>query len=118
MREVHPSAKDRRATVISALVNRDRVDHDRLYRPVAAAGAHGADLVHDVAAGLVGDLSEDRVFALKVRGWARGDEELRTVGALAASHARVGHGHHVRLAEVLVRADLVIERVAGAAHTA
>ena len=46
---------------------------------------------------------------------ADGDEELRAVGALAHALAGVGHGEHVGLGEVLVGADLVVERVARAA---
>ena len=44
------------------------------------------------------------------------DEELRAVGALAHPLARVRHREHVRLGEVLVGADLVVEGVARAAH--
>ena len=41
-------------------------------RSVHRAGAGGADRVHDVARGLVGDLTEDRVLAVEPRGGARG----------------------------------------------
>lgn len=46
------------------------------------------DGIDDVLA--IGDLAEDRVFAVEVGGGAVGDEELRTVGAGAG----VGHREH------------------------
>lgn len=46
------------------------------------------DGINDVLA--VGDLAEDRVFVVEVRGGTVGDEELRTVGAGSG----VGHRKH------------------------
>src|SRR6476619_2388365 len=83
---------------------------------VFGAGCAGTDLVDDVAGGLVGDLTEDRVLALEPRGGRGRDEELRAVGALAHALAGVGHGEDVGLGEVLVGADLVVERVARSAE--
>src|SRR5450631_1186473 len=102
----------------SALVDGYGVDDDGLDWLVATTGADSADLVHHVAAGLVCDLTEDRVLSLQMRRRARRDEKLRAVSALTAADAGVGHGQDVGLAEVLVRADLVVERVAVATHAA
>ena len=68
--------------------------------------------------GAVGDLTEDRVLAVEVRGGADGDEELGPVGALTHPLAGVGHGEEVGLVELLVGVDLVVVLVARAARTA
>src|SRR5690606_20591277 len=88
----------------------DRLDDDRVDRLVHRAGGGGADGVHDLTAGLVGDLAEDRVLAVEPRGGVEGDEELRAVGARAG----VGHGEQVGLVEDELGVDLVLERVARA----
>src|SRR5207249_1473405 len=72
----------------------------------------GADLEHHVHA--VGDLSEDRVSAVEVRGRAEADEKLRAAGVLA------GVGHRQRPRDVLVGVllALALDLVAGAAGAA
>ena len=63
------------------------------------------------AAAAVGDLAEDRVPPVEVRGGADRDEELRAVGARAG----VGHRQQVRPVELQLRVELVGEAVARAA---
>src|SRR6478735_3719810 len=108
-----------RARFRSALaVDRDALDDDVVDRLVTAVGRDPADLVDDLTARPVGDLAEDRVLAVEVRGGADGDEELGAVGALSHPLAGVGHGEEVGLVELLVRVDLVVVLVARAARTA
>ena len=59
------------------VVNRDGGDFIALF-----------DGIDDVLA--IGDLAENRVFSVEVRGGAMGDEELRAVGAGSG----VGHRKH------------------------
>ena len=70
----------------------------------------GADGVDDVAALLVGDLTEDGVLVGQPAGGRGGDEELRAVGARAG----VGHREQVGAVEGELGVELVLERVAGA----
>src|SRR4029078_1150317 len=108
-----------RARFRSALaVDRDALHDYVVDRLVAAVGRDPADLVDDLTARPVGDLAEDRVLAVEVRGGAVGAEELGAVGALAHPLAGVGHGEEVGLVELLVRVDLVVVLVARAARTA
>src|SRR5699024_1696624 len=103
-----------------SLLDGHRGDHDVLEGTVAHVGLDALDRVDDLLGVLVGHLAEHGVLALQVRGGAHGDEELRPVGAggaageRVAALARVGHGQHVGLVEVLL-GDLVVEGVAGAA---
>ena len=78
-------------------------------------GRHCGDRVHDLAGGVVGDLAEDRVLALKPFSGRRRNEELGAVGALAQATAGVGHGQDVGLCERQRRVDFVVEDVAGTA---
>jgi hypothetical protein len=93
----------------------DLVDDDRLERPVAGRGVGGGDRVDDLLRLVVGDLTEDRVLAVQVRGRHDGHEELRAVGAVAVLDAGVGHREQVRTVELELRVDLVVELVPGRA---
>src|SRR3954447_7817938 len=96
----------------SAALHLDGLDHDVVHRLVVAAGRRLGNGVDDVAAGLVGHLTEDRVLAVEVRGRADGDEELGAVGARAS----VGHRQQVGAVEGELGVELVAELVAGAAE--
>ncbi len=84
----------------------DRLDDDRLERPVAAVPFHERDRVGDVLAGR--DAAEDRVLAVQPRRIVDGDdEELRAV------RVRPGVRHREVAARDRVVVELVLERVAG-----
>src|SRR5215471_3516035 len=83
------------------------LDHDVPLRAVARRGRRVRDGVHDLLAVRVGDLAEDRVLAVQVRGRPDGDEELRSVG----TRAGVGHGEQVRPVELQFAVELVGELV-------
>lgn len=54
----------------------DGLDDDRVNRAIHPTGAHGGDLVDDLAGLLVGNLTEDGVPTVEVWGRGDGDEEL------------------------------------------
>ena len=89
----------------------DPLDDDLGQRPVRTVRGRGGDGVDDGARLGVGDLTEDGVPAVEVRGRRHGDEELRAVRAGAG----VRHGEQVGAVEPQVRVELVGELVAGAA---
>src|SRR5699024_1923000 len=93
----------------------DAGDDDRLDRAIPVIRGDARDVVDDLAGLVIGDLAEDGVVAVEVRGRHDGDEELGTVGAAAAALAGVGHGQQVRAIELELRVDLVVEVVARAA---
>src|SRR5215203_5867331 len=99
---------------VSATRDLDGLDDHRIDGTVAAASGSGCDRIDDVAAVLVGHLAEDGVLHVEV--WRRTDrnEELRAVRARPG----VGHGKHVRLRELQLGVELVLELVAGSAHSA
>ena len=57
------------------------------------------------------------MLALQPRGCHSGDEELRTVGAVAHAGTGIGHSQQVGVGEGQGVVDLVVEGVAGAAGT-
>src|SRR5690606_23060058 len=73
--------------------------------------------VDNLAACLVLNGTEDGVLALQPLRCSDSDEELRTVGSASANGAGVCHCEHVRLVEVEVRVDLIVELVAGATRS-
>src|SRR5215212_3311377 len=98
----------------SRLVDRDGEEALLLDRTVVPVRPDGPEPV-DHGPGLrVRHLAEDRVRTLQPRRGRRRDEELGAVRAPAAALARVRHGEHVRLREVELGVDLVVELVAGA----
>ena len=92
----------------------DRVDGDVGDRTVAGTGAGGADRVDHRPALGVGDLAEDGVLEVQVRGLGGGDEELAAVGVRSG----VGHREQVRPVEAQLGVELVGEVVARAAGAA
>ena len=87
-----------------------------LDRTVVATRRHRGDLVDDLAGRLVGDLAEDRVLAVQVRGRApRVMKNCEPLVPLAHALAGVRHRQQVGLVEDQLGVDLVVERVAGAA---
>lgn len=93
----------------------DGVDDNILEGTVTHVRCNTVELVHDFAGSWVSDLTEDGVLALQPGGGNGGDEELRTVGAAAHLDASVCHGELVRLVEVQVWVDFVVELVARSA---
>ena len=93
---------------------RDRGDNDVLERAVPRVGGDSGDRVDDLARVLVGDGSENGVLALQPLRGHGGDEELRSVGALAQAASGVGHGQNVGDREGQGGVDLVVEDVSGA----
>ena len=97
--------------------NRDALDDDVVERTVTGVAGYLGELVDNLAACLVLDRTEDGVLTLEPIGCSDGDEELRTVGSLSTNRSGVCHSEHVRLVEVQVRVDLIIELVAGATRS-
>ena len=92
----------------------DGFDDDVLGGLVAHVGGHFGDLVDDGLRRLVDHLAENRVLAVKPGRRGHGDEELRSVGPRPG----VRHGEHIRVVEVQLGVDLVLELVAGASGSA
>src|SRR3978361_1825287 len=88
-----------------------RVDRDVGDRTIRRTGARLPDRVDDRTALSVGDLTEDRVLEVQVRGRHRGDEELAAVGVRSG----VGHREEVRPVEAELGVELVAEVVTRAA---
>src|SRR6266536_390683 len=82
-------------------------------RAVARTGRGGRDRVDDLAAAVVGHLTEDGVLAVEPARLADRDEELRPVG----TGTGVRHGQQVWPVELQVGVDLVLELVSGTAPT-
>src|SRR5699024_1682550 len=89
----------------------DSLDHHVVVRTIDAVGGHTGDLRNDLLGLLVGDLTEDGVAVVQVRGGRHRDEELGAVGA----RARVGHSQQEWAVELQLRVELVLELVARAA---
>ena len=92
----------------------NRLDYDVFQWLVTAIGCHSVQCVNNLAGISVNNFTEDGVLALQPGGWNGGDEELRTVGAAAHADTRVSHSQLVRLVEVQLWVDLIIELVARA----
>ena len=86
------------------------------------ANGNSCNRIDNSLRSVVGNLTEDRVLAVEPSRSHRGDEELRAVGARdLAGHvtalAGVRHSELVGLVEDELGVNLVVEGVAGAAHT-
>ena len=93
--------------------DRDARNDDRLDGSVLRAGRNALDVENDLLRCLVGDLTKNRVSALKVRSFDRGDEELRAIRARPG----IRHGEEERSVERELRVNLITELVAGSAVT-
>ena len=86
----------------------------------AGNGVHGFELVDHCLGIVIRNLAEDGVVAVEPRGRHGGDEELGTVGAVdlavhATTQAGVRHGQQVRVVELQIRNNFIVEVVARAA---
>lgn len=93
------------------LLDLDGGDHDRLNRTVVAIRSGRRNCLNDLLGILSGDLTEDGVAVVQVRGGSNRDEELGTVGA----GARIRHSQQEGAVKLELRVELVSELVAGAA---
>lgn len=93
------------------LLDLDGGDHDRLNRTVVAIRSGRRNCLNDLLGILSGDLTEDGVAVVQVRGRSNRDEELGTVGA----GARIRHSQQEGAVKLELRVELVSELVAGAA---
>jgi len=71
----------------------------------------GRDRVDDLLRLVVGDLAEDRVLAVQMRGRHDGDEELRAVGAAAVLDPAFAIASRYGRSNWSFRVDLVVELV-------
>ena len=93
------------------LLDLDGGDHDRLNRTVVAIRSGRRNCLNDLLGILSGDLTEDGVAVVQVRGRSNRDEELGTIGA----GARIRHSQQEGAVKLELRVELVSELVAGAA---
>lgn len=93
------------------LLDLDGGDHDRLNRTVVAIRSGRRNCLNDLLGILSGDLTEDGMAVVQVRGRSNRDEELGTIGA----GARIRHSQQEGAVKLELRVELVSELVAGAA---
>ena len=93
------------------LLDLDGGDHDRLNRTVVAIRSGRRNCLNDLLGILSGDLTEDGVAVVQVRGRSNRDEELGTIGAGAS----IRHSQQEGAVKLELRVELVSELVAGAA---
>ncbi len=93
--------------------DRDTRNDDRFDGPILRARRNALDVENDLLRCLVGHLTKNRVSALKVRSFDRGDEELRAIRARPG----IRHGEQERSVERELWVNLITELVAGSAVT-